>query len=78
MKRLLFVTLVVGLLVLGSTLTALAEGNGPAPGSSCGEYFGQHHADHAQDGYLGKQHNPGNHQGLANFLDHGDHTHECP
>ncbi len=78
MKRMLILSLLVGLVVLSVALPAFAQGNGPAPGSTCGRYFGQHHAEHAQAGHLGKQHHPGMHQGLANFLDHGDHEHTCP
>lgn len=78
MKRLLILSLLVGLLVLSAALPAFAQGNGPAPGSTCGRYFGQHHAWHARMGHLGAEHNPGMHQGLANFLDHGDHEHICP
>ena len=78
MKRFLLFTLLVVMLMFTVALPAFAEGNGPAPGSTCGQYFGQHHAKHAQAGHLDQEHNPGMHQGLANFLDHGDHEHTCP
>jgi|DewCreStandDraft_5_1066085.scaffolds.fasta_scaffold35575_2 hypothetical protein len=77
MKRFLFVALLVGLVALSAVLPALAEGNGPAPGRDCGRFFGQHVAEHAQAGHLGREHNPGMHQGLAGFLDHGEHEHTC-
>ncbi len=78
MKRVLVLSLLVGLVLLGTAFPALAQGTGPAPGSTCGLYFGQHHAEHAQAGHLGQDHYPGMHQGLADFLDHGDHEHACP
>ncbi|MEW6578734.1 MAG: hypothetical protein AB1435_06015 [Chloroflexota bacterium] len=78
MKRLLILSLLLGLVMLGAALPAFAQGNGPAPGRTCGQFFGQHVAEHAQAGHLGQEHNPGMHQGLANFLDHGDHEHTCP
>lgn len=78
MKRLLLVALLVSAIALSAVLPALAEGNGPAPGRTCGRFFGQHITEHAQAGHLGQEHNPGMHQGLANFLDHGQHEHSCP
>ena len=78
MKRILIFTLLIGIILLSSAMPALAQGNGPAPGSTCGQYFGQHVTEHAQTGHLGQGHNPGIHQGLANFLDHGSHNHTCP
>jgi hypothetical protein len=65
MKRFLLLSLLVGMVILSTALPAFAEGNGPAPGSTCGKYFGQHVAEHAQTGHLGQAHNPGEHQGLA-------------
>ncbi len=76
MKRSLLVIMCVVVTLLVAAAPALADGsgNGPAPGSTCGAFFGQHVAEHAQSGMLGQDHNPGMHQGLANFLEHGDHT----
>ncbi|GAB4420430.1 MAG: hypothetical protein Kow00106_16990 [Anaerolineae bacterium] len=78
MKRITLVIVLVGVLTLSAALPAFAEGNGPASGRTCGQFFGQHVAEHAQAGHLGQEHNPGMHQGLANFLDHGQHEHSCP
>lgn len=78
MKRTVIVSFLVIVVLLSMSLPAFAQGNGPAPGSTCGRYFGQHVATHARAGHLGQQHNPGMHQGLANFLDHGGHHHACP
>lgn len=78
MKRFAFLSLLVGMVLLSAVLPAFAQGNDPAPGSTCGQYFGEHVAEHAQAGHLGQEHNPGMHQGLANFLDHSDHEHVCP
>ena len=78
MKRsvLMIVCVVMVLLVTAAPALADGPGNGPVPGSTCGRFFGQHVAEHAQAGVLGQDHNPGMHQGLANFLEHGDHL--CP
>jgi len=78
MKRVLILAVLVGMILLSSAMPVLAQGNGPVPGSACGQYFGQYVAEHAQAGHLGAEHNPGMHQGLANFLDHGEHGHQCP
>jgi len=78
MKRFTLVFVLVVALTLSAALPAFAGGNGPAPGRTCGQFFGQHVAEHAQAGHLGQEHNPGMHQGLANFLDHGHHEHSCP
>lgn len=45
MKRFLLLSLLVGMVVLSTALPASAEGNGPAPGSTCGKYFDQHVAE---------------------------------
>lgn len=77
MKRILLVTLLVVMVSLSAVLPVAAGDNDPAPGSTCGQFFGQHVAEHAQAGHLGKEHNPGMHQGLAGFMDHGEHEHHC-
>ncbi|HML24523.1 MAG TPA: hypothetical protein PKD09_22920 [Aggregatilinea sp.] len=77
MKRLLLI-LVLTTLLLAMAAPVLAQGNGPVPGADCGKYFGQHVAEHAQTGHLGTEHNPGMHQGFANFLEHGEGEHTCP
>lgn len=78
MKRQLILSLLIALILLGAALPAFARGSGPAPGGTCGKFLGQHIAKHAQAGHLGQEHNPGMHQGLANFLDHGGLEHSCP
>jgi len=70
-KRLLLNTLLL-LLVLSAVTPPLAD----SPATDCGRFFGQHHAEHARAGELGKDHNPGIHQGFSGFLEH--HEHECP
>ena len=71
--RLLTGTLII-VLSLAAALPALA--GDPAPGSTCGTFFGQHVADHGLEGHLGQEHNPGMHEGLAGFDGHEEHV--CP
>jgi hypothetical protein len=73
MKRYLLIVALVVVMALAVAAPAFAGGNDPAPGSTCGEFFGQHHAEHAQMGMLGQDMNPGMHQGLAGFM-----TDMCP
>jgi Spy/CpxP family protein refolding chaperone len=80
MKRNLLILTLVVMMSLAAALPALADDPGwdPAPGSTCGQAFGEHHAEHAQAGELSQDHNPGHHQGLAGFLEHHDGEEICP
>ena len=76
MKRSLLILMLVMMISLAAALPALAVD--PAPGSTCGEEFGLHHADHAQAGELDQDDNPGYHEGLAGFLEHHGGEEVCP
>ncbi len=67
MKKVAVLTVVLSLLLLFALVApALAhEGEVHECHWASGLEFGQHHADHAQAGELGGEHNPGNHQGYS-------------
>lgn len=77
MKRFVLVSLLAAVVVLSAAAPAFAKDNDPAPGATCGEFFGQHVAEHAKTGHIGLEHNPGLHEGLAGFADHGEEM-ICP
>ncbi len=73
MKHKLLVLMLVVVVALAAALPAGAAD--PAPGSTCGLIFAGHVEEHALEGHLGAEHNPGMHEGLAGFAEHHG---ECP
>lgn len=65
MKRLLLVVAVVLAVALLTAVPAFAEPQSTHPHCESGRTFGEHVSSHAKDGLLGKEHNPGNHQGFS-------------
>ena len=69
-----FALALVLIILAASPVLAAPDFDVPAgPPTTSGYDFAQHVVQHAQDGVLGKDHNPGHHPGLANF----EH-HPCP
>lgn len=62
MKRFILIALVVIVLSLMAFIPALAQHEDHC---DSGQNFGQHHAEMAQAGELGKEMNPGMHQGFS-------------
>lgn len=63
MTRTIVAFVLVAVLMLALAAPALAvTGAGGA-----GQVFGQMHAEHARDGVLGQEMNPGNHQGFSGW-----------
>lgn len=68
MKKLLVVALALVLLMAFAAPAFAVNGSGGA-----GMEFGLHHAEHAQEGHLGADMNPGMHQGFAGYDEHHHH-----
>jgi hypothetical protein len=63
MRKLIAMVAGGALALLVASTPVLAHGGGQ--GVDSGRDFGQHVAEHAREGVLGKAHNPGNHQGFS-------------
>jgi hypothetical protein len=64
MKKMFFAVILALMVCLWSAGSALAS-DGMEDHCASGYAFGQHHAEMAQEGMLGAEMNPGNHQGYS-------------
>ena len=64
--------LLTAIAVLASVAPAFAEEHLE---EVTGREYGQHVAEHAREGRLGQDHNPGEHQGFSGFEEHHEEHH---
>ena len=68
MKKALMVVIALAL-VFSFTSTVYASSGDTSGDCGTGQAFGAHVSEHARDGMLGADHNPGMHQGFSSMLD---------